>query len=104
MSIRPVDFNGMIQRTTDVGAMKSQEDAKPLVDQQNIQMQVQRQEDAIAHQVQNPSESAKAGTDADAKEEGKGMYMHFGGKKKDKKKSDGRVILKNNAGGFDIKI
>ena len=32
MSIRPVDLNGMVQRSQDVGTLKQQEDAKPMVD------------------------------------------------------------------------
>ena len=44
MSIRPVDMNGVIQRTQDVGTLKQQQDMKPMVDQQNIQMEVQREE------------------------------------------------------------
>ena len=99
MSIRPIDFNGMIQRTTDVGTIKHQEDAKPLVDQ------VTRKEDAAAHQVQDSAESAKTGNDADAKDEGKGQYTPSGRKKApDKKKSDGKVTLKGTTGSFDIKI
>lgn len=105
MSIRPIDFNGMIQRTTDVGTIKHQEDVKPVVDQQNIQVQVTRKEDAAAHQVQDSAESAKMGNDADAKEEGKGQYMSYGRRKgSDKKKSDGKVTLKKATGSFDIKI
>lgn len=45
MSIRPVVLNGMIQRTQDVGNLKQQEDNKPLVQQQNIEIQQQKQED-----------------------------------------------------------
>lgn len=37
MTIRPVDF-ATIQRTDDVGMMKHQQDAKPVVEQQNIQV------------------------------------------------------------------
>ena len=44
MSIRPVDMNGVIQRTQDVGTLKQQQDMKPMVDQQNIQIEVQREE------------------------------------------------------------
>lgn len=38
MTIRPVDF-ATIQRTDDVGMMKHQQDAKPVVEQQNIQVE-----------------------------------------------------------------
>ena len=36
MSIRPVDFNGMIQRTQDVSTLKQNEDNRPVVEQQTI--------------------------------------------------------------------
>ena len=32
MSIRPVDFNGMIQRTQDVSTLKQNEDNRPVVE------------------------------------------------------------------------
>ena len=52
MTIRPVVLGGMIQRTDDVGQIKHQQDAKPMMDQQNIQMQVNKREDHLAHKVQ----------------------------------------------------
>ena len=42
MTIRPVDF-ATIQRTDDVGMMKHQQDAKPVVEQQNIQVEIKKQ-------------------------------------------------------------
>ena len=42
MSIRPVVLNGMIQRTQDVGNLKQQEDNRPIVEQQNIQIEQQK--------------------------------------------------------------
>ena len=45
MTIRPVVLGGMIQRTDDVGQIKHQQDAKPMMDQQNIQLQVDKRED-----------------------------------------------------------
>lgn len=32
MSIRPIDFNGMVQRTQDVSTLKQNEDNKPVFD------------------------------------------------------------------------
>lgn len=105
MSIRPVDFNGMLQRTDDVGVIKHHEDAKPVVDQQNIQVQISQNQDSLMHQVQNASESSKMQNDADAKEEGRGTYFASDKKKKIvKKQPDGKVINKKDIGGFDIKI
>ena len=40
MTIKPVVLGGMIQRADDIGMIKHQQDAKPMMDQQNIQMQV----------------------------------------------------------------
>ena len=36
MSVRPVDFNGMIQRTQDVSTLKQNEDNRPVGEQQTI--------------------------------------------------------------------
>ena len=104
MSIRPVDFSGMIQRTTDVSNLKQNEDAKPVVDQQNSTAQMVKHEDAVSHQVLNSSGSAKMENHSDAKEEGRGQYFNTRGKKQSKKKEDVKVIVKNGAGVFDIKI
>ena len=46
MSIRPVEFNGMIQRTQDVSTLKQNEDNKPFMEQQNIQTQFSKEYEA----------------------------------------------------------
>ena len=104
MLIRPIDLNGMLQRTDDVGVIKRQEDAKPLVDQQNIQSQVVQKQELLLHQVQTANSSNKTKNDADAKNEGKGSYYFSEKKKKEKKQSIGKVVNKKDIGGFDIKI
>ena len=58
MGIRPVELNGMIQRMDDVGMIKKHEDAKPFLDQQNIQMQVNKREDNLAHTVLHPDNTS----------------------------------------------
>lgn len=105
MTIRPVDLNGMIQRTDDVGYLKHNEDAKPLMDQQNIQVQVDKREDKLFHKVQDSSSSDRAKNDQDAKDESKNSYFYSKPKRRNKKEqSDGTVINKSDRGGFDIKI
>jgi len=97
----------MLQRTDDVSQVKHHEDAKPIVDQQNIQTTVSQKADAMTHQVVNPDNSGGADTHADAREEGKGIYFdsrNQKGKKKDDKKTEGRVVKKMPASVFDIKI
>ena len=68
MSIRPVVLNGMIQRTQDVGNLKQQEDNRPIVEQQNIQIEQQKHEDQLTHRVQDPEEKENDGYRYDAKE------------------------------------
>ena len=106
MTIRPVDFNGMIQRTDDVAYLKHQEDAKPMQSQQNIQIQVDQREDTLAHQVSDTNETDKTKSETDT-ENGGGQYSGDGGrfrKKKSKVKENGKGIQKNTASSFDIKI
>lgn len=106
MSIRPIDFNGMLQRTGDMGTIKHQEDSKPLVDQQNIQVQLTKNEDAMRHQVTEANSSESMENEADAREEGKGQYFDSRRQqnKKEKKKDVNRVIKKEAGNSFDIKI
>ncbi len=105
MTIRPVDLNGMIQRTDDIGYLKHNEDTKPVMDQQNIQVQVDKREDELFHAVQDSSASDRTKNDQDAKEGSKNSYFFNGTKRKKKKAgSDGTVTKKNASGGFDIKI
>ena len=51
MSIRPVDFNGMIQRTQDVSTLKQNEDNRPVVEQQTIFSQEMKKVEQTLHQV-----------------------------------------------------
>lgn len=104
MSIRPVDFGGMIQRTDDVGVLKHKEDAKPVTDQQNIQLRVDQREDDLAHQVQQTNETEEMKNQADAKNEGKGQYYGRDRKKKKDSKNEDKVTKKNSSGSFDIRI
>ena len=88
MSIRPVDMNGVIQRTQDVGTLKQHQDMKPMVDQQNIQIEVQREEYRQSEQVTRKDDSQMEEHRFDAKEEGKGQYQRQEQRKK--KQKEGR--------------
>jgi hypothetical protein len=105
MSIRPVDFNGMLQRTDDVGIIKHQQDSKPLVDQQNIQSEFAKTQEAMLRQVAGTKAQERMENHADAKEEGHGLYYSSDKrKKKEKKEEPGKVKEKTMSGGFDVKI
>jgi hypothetical protein len=105
MPIGQIDY-ATIQRTSDVEAYRHHEEAKPVADQQNIQVQVEQREDTLRHQVIDPHNSEQTNNHTDAKEEGKNRYSSSKITKKNDKKSQheaGRVIRKQT-GGFDIKI
>lgn len=105
MAISPILNSGMIQRTDDVGSIKLQQEQRPIVDQQNAQVQVARKEEKFSHQVITPADSNKTDTRADARDEGKNKY--FFQKKKKKKleeKTDGRVVKKDFSSSFDMKV
>ena len=103
MAIGPIDM-AMIQRTNDVEMYKLQEDAKPVVDQQNIQMQVNQRADVLSHQVIQSQNSDKTKNDADAREEGHGQYRASSSKRKKAAADKGRVIRKSDTLGLDIKM
>ena len=106
MTIRPIDLNGTIQRTQDIGVLKQQEDAKPLVDQQNIQGAVVKEEKRLSSQVIETNETEKEEYRYDAKEKGSSEHHRKENKKKqrDKKTDIGTVRIKGQVSGFDMKI
>lgn len=103
MTIRPVDMGGVIQRTNDIATLKKHEDVKPVVDQQNIQLQVDKRDNEMKHRVIKADDSNEANNNQDAKDEGKGQYYNTSPKKISKRKED-KVIEKKNNLSFDIKI
>lgn len=105
MSIGPVTINGVIQRATDVGTVKHQEDSKPLVDQQNIQSQIKNDKLRQMQQVRHADDSDNHQKKYDAKEKGSNEYQGQKGKKrKHEEKKDEGVVLKSENSHFDMKI
>lgn len=103
MTIRPVDF-ATIQRTDDVGMLKHQQDAKPAVEQQNIQVEIKKQEFDKSSQVRHADDTENNSGKFDAREEGKNKYSKNESKKKKGIKSDGKIVQKTSHGGFDMKV
>lgn len=105
MSIRPVDFNGMVQRTQDISTLKQNEDNKPAFDQQMLA--TKNQKDTMHHmqQVSQGEDAQNYQKKYDAREKGSNEYEQNSGKRKRKEeKKDGRVIPKSSMGGFDMKV
>lgn len=107
MSIRPVEFNGMIQNQHGVSNQKQQEDARPLMQQQQALETVRHQEQQRASQVKRKPDTDPQEYKFDARDEGKNKYQGNGqGKKKKSAKhmEDGQVRVKGASSGFDIFI
>ena len=104
MTISPINLNGMLQRTDDVGVLKHQADHKPVVDQQNIQQQVIKHESELSHKVLDRSKNEKLDNHTNAKDEGKRQFFQNRNKKKKEENKEGKVVKKTTTSSFDIKI
>lgn len=108
MAIRPVEVQGVVQRSNDIGQIKQNQDQKPLVEQNNIQTQLHHEVERNARQVTKYENADKKENRYDAKEKGNGTYS--GNKKKQKTKQQDEeesdtVLLKSiHRGSFDVKI
>ena len=108
MSIRPIDFNGMIQNTSEVGANRAAEEHKPVVQQEFANQAVREGVEMNLHSVKEKQEAADHPFDFEGG--GQGDMYHADRQKKKKKDgskgamSDGSVRLKNDHGSFDMKI
>ena len=107
MSIRPVDFNGMMQNQHNVSNVKQNEDQKPQLMQQQAFATVAKQEEAAARQVVNKDDLNREEYRFDARDGSKNEYQDNRKKKKEKQKEkmeDGHVRIKGMSGGFDMTI
>ena len=102
MAIAPINY-ATIQRTADIETFKNQQDTKPMVDQQNIQVQVDHREDVLHHQVIHPEENEQL-DNQDAREEGKNKYKKQGSVRKKTNKETKRTGGNPVGGSFDMKI
>lgn len=107
MSIRPVDFNGMMQNQQNVSNVKHNEDQKPVLQQQQAFATVAKQEEASARQVINKDDLNKEDYKFDARDGSNNEYQDNRKKKKPKQKEkmeDGHVRIKGMSGGFDMTV
>lgn len=105
MSIRPIDFNGMVQRTQDVTTLKQNEDNKPVFEQHMLSGKIQKDTQRSLQQVKHGEDTENYQKKYDAREKGSNEYE---GNKREKKKKEGpkegQVIQKSSYSGFDMKI
>lgn len=107
MAIRPVEVQGVVQRSQDIGQLKQNQDQKPLLDQSNLQTQFRKEGEQNSRQVTKYNDADKKENRYDAKEKGHNSF--YGENKKRQKESDeekdeGMVKVKSIQGSFDVKI
>ncbi len=104
MSIRPVEFSGVVQRSQDVSTVKQNEDNKSMLQQQNVQTQFAKDTMHHMQQVTHANDSDNPQKKFDAREKGSNEYEDRRNKKKKAEgKNNGKVNVKTT-GGFDMKI
>ena len=103
MSVRPIDFNGMIQSNQDVSNIKSREDNQGAVVADNA---VVTTEQKVEHQANSVTEQENVAEDGYDGGGNGASYSGSEGRKKKKKKfeTDGEVRPKGMSGGFNITI
>ncbi len=108
MSIRPIDFNGMIQNSSEAGTIRQHEEARPMVEQQSMAVSMEQEVQERMNQVEEANRTESGEDKMDAKDGGNGEYQdnRRNRKKKDQGKSaqQDRVIIKGQPKGFDITI
>lgn len=105
MAIGPIEYNGIIGRSQDIGTIKHHEDAKSVIDQSNLHNKFDQKLEQNLNKVQKSESSELAEQKFDAKEKGSNQFFDNREKnnKKKQQKPDGDFKVKNS-GGFDVKI
>ncbi len=104
MAIGPIEMTGMVTRSQDISLFKQNEDNKPMIDQSNSLVSVQKKAQDQNQQVNQADNAEYHEYRYDAKEKGNGSYQDNRNKnKKNKKEEDGKVVVKQTTG-FDMRI
>lgn len=88
MSVRPIQFNGMIQNTHEVASTRTQENNKGEMQQVNASVEMTRQDEQKATTVKSKDDADGSEYTFDREGDGKG---YEGNKKKKEENKDGKV-------------
>lgn len=95
MSIRPIQFNGMIQNTHEVATSKVHEDSKGEMQQVNASVEMTRQDEQKATSVNSKDDADGQEYSFDREGDGKG----YEGNKKKKEQQDGKINIEESKDG-----
>ena len=107
MSIRPIDFNGMVQNTTELSTTKSQEDQKPVVQQDFVATEIKHESEVSTTTIREQDNVAENDSDAEGGD-GTGYQgnRNRNQKKHEKKEKmgDGSVKVKSKHPSFNMTV
>jgi hypothetical protein len=107
MSIRPIDFNGMVQNTSELSVTHGQEEQKPVVQQEFVTVEIKQQAETSTTTVTKQDNVAENDSDAEG---GDGTGYQGNRNRKGEKKSpkekmpDGSVRVKSDHPSFNMTV
>lgn len=104
--IRPVEMQGVVQRSQDVSNIRHEENIKPVAEQVNLHIRQEKEIRQKSEQVIKKDDTARENTKYDAKEKGNNQYYHQEGrenKEHSADEDDGKVIIKQTSR-FDASV
>jgi hypothetical protein len=107
MSIRPIDFNGMVQNTSELSVTHGQEEQKPVVQQEFVAVEIKHQAETSTTTVKEQENVAENESDAEGGDGTgyQGNRNRKGNKSSKKEKmSDGSVRVKSSHPSFDMSV
>ncbi|MCR5143975.1 MAG: hypothetical protein K6B67_01545 [Lachnospiraceae bacterium] len=108
MTIRPLEFNAMLQNTGDATRSTANEAEKGALQQQNVTSEVKQLEEQAANSVMTKDDvDPEKYSYGDKEGDGSGYAGNKNKKvvkKKKKENVDGQVLIKGDHGSFDMKV
>ena len=107
MSIRPIDFNGMVQNTSELSVTHTQEEQKPVVQQDFVTVEIKQESEVSTTTIKEQDNVAENDSDAEG---GDGTGYQANRNKKGSKSSrkakmpDGSVRVKSSHPSFNMTI
>lgn len=104
MIVRPMEF-GMIQQQNTVSQVRHEEDVRPMVEQQTTEVQLQKDIQTRAEQVNHKEDPNNRQKKFDAKDKSDNEYQPEHKERKNQTSEDGKVFIKGfEEIDFDVKV
>lgn len=101
--IRPVEFQGVVQRNQDMATVNQNEHNRPYIQNGNAMAEVKKDVETKLKNVNQKEDAQNQGKNPDAKEKGNNEYFGDGGRnRRSGKNVEGKVIIKERKS-FDMK-